>query len=146
MTEKKYSKHIIPAPIAKPKVDGYKFEALYAKEGQVNANCTMTLNLITEEFTEHGPHTHDGYQILCFIGGDLRNVRDFDAEVQIKLGEEGEIHTITSPSIVTIPPGLVHCPLTFKRIGKPILFLEICLQEKYKTIGEGAWDPPLKKR
>jgi hypothetical protein len=119
IAEKKYAKHIIPAPISKTAAEGHLGESLHAHEGELNADCSIGFQYVTEPFSEHGPHTHEGHQILCFVGGDLRNIREFDAAVQIKLGEEGEIHTMTSPSVVSIPPGLVHCPLTFKRNTRP---------------------------
>jgi hypothetical protein len=59
------------------------------------------------------------------------------------MGQEGEIVKITSPSVVTIPPGVYHCPLNFKRIGKPIYFLELMLTGSYQrtyTDGKKAVD------
>ncbi len=136
MAEKKYAKHILPAPISKTEAEGHLWDSLHAHEGELNADCSVGFQYVTQEFSEHGPHTHEGHQILCFVGGNPKNIREFDAEVQIALGEEGEIQTMTSPSVVSIPPGLVHCPLTFKRIGKPIFFIEVTLQRKYKRLGE----------
>jgi hypothetical protein len=54
-----------------------------------------------------------------------------DAEIEMGLGEEQEIHKITTPTSVYIPKGLVHCPLNFIRVGKPILFVHATLAPKY---------------
>jgi hypothetical protein len=59
---------------------------------------------------------------LYFFGRD--NMAELDAEIEIGFGEEQEIHTITTPASVYIPKGLIHCPLEFKRVGKPILFVQ----------------------
>jgi hypothetical protein len=58
------------------------------------------------------------------VGTNPKNISEFDAEIEIGLGEEGEMYTVTTPSAVSIPPGLVHGPLTFKRVGQPVFFLE----------------------
>ena len=71
-----------------------------------------------------------------FCGGDPKNIKDFDAEIEIALGDELEIQTITSPSVVSIPPGLTHCPLRVKRLTKPILFFEIVLEKEYQRDSE----------
>jgi len=80
------------------------------------------------EFEE--PHTHDYHQFLCFLGTP-ENAREFDAEVELSLGEEGEKYSITKTTIVHIPPGLVHTPINFKRIDKPVLLVNITLSPEY---------------
>jgi hypothetical protein len=45
-----------------------------------------------------------------------------------------EIQTITSPPVISLPPGLVHCPLSFKRAGKPVFFIEVSLMPKGKYV------------
>ncbi len=79
------------------------------------------------------PHTHDFDQFLVFQNADATNVEDFDAEVWLYLGPEGEQEklVITEASFVHIPAGLVHTPLEFKRIGRPIVFMDIALAKKY---------------
>jgi hypothetical protein len=47
------------------------------------------------------------------------------------MGEEGEKNIINSATIVCIPKGLVHGPLNFKKIGRPILFCDIYLSPEY---------------
>jgi hypothetical protein len=80
---------------------------------------------------EKAPMKHDFDQILCFLGGDLSNIFDFGAEIELCLGEEQEIHIINTASIVYIPKGLVHCPLNFKIIKKPVLFVDVTLTPEY---------------
>jgi len=134
MAEKKYGNCVVPAPISKVPLEGYTWESLYAHEGQINADCTISLHYITETFEEGPPHKHNAQQVMAFVGGDMKNIRDFDAEIEIVLGEEMEVQTITSPSVVTIPAGLLHCPLRFKRLGKPVIFLELAFERSYQRV------------
>jgi hypothetical protein len=76
------------------------------------------------------PHKHDYDQFLCFLGTP-ENTREFDAEVEVSLGDEGEKYLVDKTTIVHIPAGLTHCPLNFKRVDKPVLLVNITLSPKY---------------
>jgi hypothetical protein len=76
------------------------------------------------------PHIHDYDQFLCFLGTP-ENAREFDAEVEVSLGDEGEKYLVDKTTIVHIPAGLTHCPLNFKRVDKPVLLVNITLSPKY---------------
>ena len=77
-------------------------------------------------------HTHPYGECLLFTGLDYNNPDSFDAEVEICLGEKGEKHVINSPTIVILPPGLPHCPLTTTKVDKPFGFLAISLSGEHK--------------
>lgn len=128
----KYAKYVLPAPIRNLAIPGYRWDSVYGHQRETGADCTLCFHYITDTFEEGPPHKHDAHQIMCFVGSDLENISDFDAEIEIALGDEGEIQTITKPSIVSIPPGLMHCPLRFKRLGKPVVFIEIVLAGSYQ--------------
>ncbi|MEE8414015.1 MAG: hypothetical protein V3R96_05635 [Dehalococcoidales bacterium] len=137
MTDKKYSQYVLPAPIMRVQHEGknatgYNFSSVYAHNGELDSDHTLGFHYITEPYTEVYPHTHEGHEILCFIGGNPENINEFDAEIELLLGEEGESHVITSPSVFSLPPGLVHGPLTFHRVTKPVFFLEVTLIPKGK--------------
>ena len=71
------------------------------------------------------PHMHDAKdEYLFFTGADLMDpFKSFDAEISIMLGEDPdhmEEYTITAPSVVRIPLNFWHCPVNFKRVGKPV--------------------------
>lgn len=80
---------------------------------------------------EDTPHSHDFDQFLHFYGADASNVREFKAEVELYIGREGEKHIITATTIVHIPKGMIHCPLNFKRVDKPIIFMNVPLTPEY---------------
>jgi hypothetical protein len=77
------------------------------------------------------PHTHDFHETLCFIGGDPQDINDLGAEIEFTLG--GEKHLITSATVVSIPPDLEHCPIVFKKVTKPLIFLEISRTRNWKS-------------
>ena len=64
-------------------------------------------------------------QILVFMCSDSADSADFDAEIEFSLGEEQEKYIITKPTMIYVPRGLAHCPLNFKRIGKPVMFVNM---------------------
>jgi hypothetical protein len=69
------------------------------------------------------PHTHKYDEFLIFLGAQLPDLcSSFDAEVDFWMGEEMEKHTITSTTVIYIPKGLMHSPLNFRAIRKPVLF------------------------
>jgi hypothetical protein len=86
------------------------------------------------------PHTHDFDQFLVFQGGNPVTVNEFDAEVWLYLGggAEQEKIVITQTCFIHVPAGTVHTPLEFKRIGKPIVFIDIGITQTYvrKPTGE----------
>ena len=58
--------------------------------------------------------------------------------IEYYLGDEGEKLVITRPSIVFIPAGMTHCPLTYTRVDKPIIFQNVAFTTEYlKTMGDG---------
>ncbi|NLM83138.1 MAG: hypothetical protein GX189_00300 [Clostridiales bacterium] len=91
------------------------------------AKIYLDFTSVTNELVMEVPHVHhavDEYIVLATA--DFKNFFDgFDAEIDIWLGEDPqrlELVTITQPAIIRIPPKLYHCPIHFRRIGKPVLF------------------------
>jgi hypothetical protein len=79
--------------------------------------------ILMEEFA----HSHDFDIYLIFLGFDPGGMGKLGAEIEMSFGEEGEKYIINSPTTVYIPKGLVHCPLEFKRVDKPVLFIHLHL-------------------
>ena len=80
------------------------------------------------------PHSHDFHEFLVFLSCNPADELDFVAKIELFLGEEGEPQVIEAPTIVCIPKGLVHGPLNFKSVGKPVLFSHIYLAPDYQRI------------
>ncbi len=64
------------------------------------------------------PHSHDYDEVLTFFGTNPEDFYDLGGEIELYLGDEP--HLITKSSIVYIPAGLQHCPLSFHRVDRPI--------------------------
>jgi hypothetical protein len=136
MVESKYGKYFLTEPklrrpwanpkLAKPKAvmqSGLNFG---------NPNLSICWECVYEPMTmDPVPHTHDFDEYLAFMGSNAEDVFDFDAEVEVYMGEEGEKHIVDKATVLYIPAGLVHCPVVYKRIGKPILFNVIGLKGEY---------------
>ncbi len=100
----------------------------FGGEDMDGADFSLGWSFLTEPFlmVEHA-HKHDFGQILFFFGGDPNNVGEFEAEVEMHLGENEEKNIITYPACVYIPAGLVHSPLNIKKVTKPIVFIDVTL-------------------
>ncbi len=130
----KYSKHLIPAPIG-PAREGPPVQTLAFSATEYGVDAGWILVPVLEpRMMQEASHKHDFHQFFCFLGGDPKNIGDFDAEIEVYLGEEGEKHVITSPTVLHIPPGLVHCPMEYKRVDKPVIHFDIYFGPEYKRI------------
>jgi hypothetical protein len=79
------------------------------------------------------PHYHDYEELIIIQGSNPADPRDFDAEIELTLGEEGEKHIITGTTLLCLPKGLVHGPLKFTRVGKTIVFVVYTMATEYEA-------------
>jgi hypothetical protein len=80
-------------------------------------------------------HHHDVDEYLIFLGAQLPDLTaNFDAEIEMFLGEEYERHVITKPTVLYIPRGMEHNPMDIKRLGKPMLFCPIHLAPYFNAV------------
>jgi hypothetical protein len=78
-------------------------------------------------------HTHDFDEYLCFLPGNPDNLNEYQAEIEISFGREGEKHLVDDPAIIYLPKGLPHGHLSFKKVVKPVSYMKICLSPRYST-------------
>ena len=135
MAESKYGKYILRATgvekpgsdvsaVLSPVLEG--IEDWAGIQHRINWKYISQPVVVVEE-----PHTHDYDEFLVFLASDASNAQDFGAEVELSLGEEGEKYIINTTSVVCIPKGLIHCPLNFRKISKPILFCNVYVAPEY---------------
>jgi hypothetical protein len=67
-------------------------------------------------------HQHPFDQWIFLIGGDGQNFLDFDADVEMFLGDGYK--KINYSCYFFVPKGMKHCPLVIKRVGKPLIFID----------------------
>jgi len=131
MAESEYAKYILKEPKGQLH-DGTEFHGFLASPEKLGLDCQILFSAIIKESLEGDepePHVHDFPHVMCFFGSNPLDLYDFDAEIEFYMGGEKQI--ITAPSVVTVPAGLVHCPLIFKRIGKPVMWVEVMLTSHY---------------
>jgi hypothetical protein len=125
----KYDQFVITKPVA---TGGYGPEFIYTGNKEYNSDFTIMFLRITEPtLMEEYPHSHEFPMYLYFMSFDPYNMGELGAEIEIGLGPEREIHTFTTTTSIYIPAGMVHCPLNFKKVTKPILFIHATMAEKY---------------
>jgi hypothetical protein len=92
---------------------------LYAKTGQWYPN------------KESQAHPYD--EILVFFGHDMNNIAYLGADITIELGKEHEKHTFNVPTVIPIPKGLPHFPITVNKVDKPYGVVRVGLATDEKT-------------
>lgn len=63
------------------------------------------------------PHTHPYPECLFFVGLDTANINYLGAEIECGIGQE--LYTFNDPTVLTIPAGVPHGPITTKRLFSP---------------------------
>lgn len=132
MSEGKYDKYFVKNPTTEgrfgPRLVFFSrnHESVGEKDYSVQWTCITEPYLMVEE-----PHSHDFDQFLHFYSGISTDITDFDAVVEMSLGEEIEKHIITEPTVLYIPANTIHCPLNFKVINKPVVFMNVALTPEY---------------
>jgi len=75
------------------------------------------------------------------VGLDPDNPDYLGAEMEIRFGEEQEVHVFDTPTVVIAPKGVVHCPLITRKVEKPYGFTAICLAHEHDTTWLGGDKP-----
>lgn len=142
MAKDKYGKYFFKNPIVPGKFcDRLMFFSQQHAETE-EKNFSILWNCITEPFLMvNDPHAHDFDQFLHFYSADPKHMKEFDAVVEIYLGKEQEKHIITEPTVLHIPKDTIHCPLNFKTVNKPVIFMNIALTPQY-VMGKKGTPPP----
>ena len=132
MPEALYDKYFVPIPPGKggffPVVVSNGARDYEGSEFSLRVHYIATNGILIKE-----PHSHDFEQFYFFFGADLANSSDFGAEVEFFLGQEGVKRIISAPTSVHVPKYMVHGPLNFKKVDRPIIFIDVLLSAQYYT-------------
>ncbi len=133
MAEGKYGKYILRQTKATGKGPSVMPVALEGQKDWAGIGHRMVWSHVVQpgQFGQE-LHSHDFEEFYCFLGNDARDSFDFGAEVEVSLGKEGEKQTIDHTSIVCVPKGLIHGPINFKKVTKPILFCNIYMAPEHR--------------
>ncbi len=109
------------------------------------APLNFTWGVHTKTGSWHGdmdPHSHPFPECLIFVGLDTANVNYLGAEVTCCLGPEQETYTFSEPTIVFLPPGLPHGPITTDRVYSPRGFgcwsVELSVESEINFMGKSV--------
>ncbi len=137
MAKKEYSHLIKPLRVQKGP------EGLYAEprawmEGKdlEGFNAHFSYGFIKKPGVCHpieGALIHPYDECLVFEGTDNSNILYLGAEVSIELGEEREEYVFNEPSVVLIPKGTPHGPVTVKKVDRTIVHYSIGLATDYQA-------------
>jgi hypothetical protein len=145
MAETKYGKYIIREPLEKGMAPMLHICGEEGCVGAVFGNFPVEVQLlcISEPIAfPHPAHAHDADEIFFIFGSNPLNYYDFDAEIEIHFGEEGEKHIIDSTSIIFMPKGLIHGPIAITKVNKPFQWMHVLFTPKYDmTMGDVSLHP-----
>lgn len=107
------------------------FDGWMAKKDQLGLDFTFGHQFVRKAFKGDNPtHSHNFWEFMAWYGSNPDDPDDFDAEVVFYFGPELEKHIFTKPTIIALPPNLVHHPFEITRLGKPIIQIEIMIGNK----------------
>ncbi len=138
MAESKYGKYIVTeliVPEEKKRIAAayskYATRILWMDEnvvpGAFHMNTAWYLNAAAT--LEDRPHVHDADEIIGFFGNDADNPYDLGGELEIWI--EDEKHVVDKSAMIFVPAGVKHCPLTLKRVDRPIFHFTIVPGPRY---------------
>ena len=78
---------------------------------------------------EEKSHSHQFDEIVTLFGSDPEDPRNLCGEVEFWLDDEE--YTITKSCIIYVPKGIMHCPLIFHRVDRPIFHYIVGNASKY---------------
>jgi hypothetical protein len=97
----------------------------------LNVNFTMSLHNAPGAYRK-APHVHPYDEVYIFFGHKTDELSYLGAELTVELGEEREKHSFDVPTVVSIPRGLPHFPLTCDRVDAPYRLMNVGLAPVYK--------------
>lgn len=111
---------------------GWTGTSIWAHHNEYSAGISLGYHCVVTPYDVRMHHGHEFHETLCFLSGDPENPGDLGAEGMVRLGDEQEENYFNKPSIISMPPGLTHCPMLIDNITKPVIFLEVSATSIYK--------------
>ena len=132
MAETKYGKYIVRGTKEKNPSDkpGVRTRMLETEDWVIDAPHLNWKYVSKPAMVIEKPLSHDFDEFLVFTGTNPAEPDEFDAEVEVAMGKEGEMSTIKTPSIICLPKGMVYGPVNFTKVSKPVIFCTISLAPK----------------
>ena len=78
---------------------------------------------------KHHPHVHESFdEVFLFLGQDQGDPGQLHGRLDCCIGPDGpeqERFTITKPTAITMKHGVWHLPLSFRKVERPMVFMNI---------------------
>jgi hypothetical protein len=137
MAKKEYENLVKPLKVQQPPAGLYTEPRVWMEGKDLEGfNAHFSYGFIKKRGPFHpmeGAIVHPYDECLIFAGLNHTNIRYLGAEISIGLGEEQEVHKFSKPSVVVIPKGTPHGPVTVNKLEKPIIHYTIGLAPDYKA-------------
>jgi hypothetical protein len=139
MSTSKYEKYVIRDPVflspARTLPGSTLARFLNASEQAIKEAKTILSYAWVEKDTPQGkenwgePQSHDFDEIFLFMGLNRNNSKDLGAEIEFWMGygKDTEIITLNTSSMIFIPRNVIHLPIKYKNVRKPLLRIIIGL-------------------
>lgn len=131
---KRYWMNIVRGPFFVDYEPGWAGTSIWAHHNEYKNGTSLGYHCIISTYDVRYTHSHKFHELLCFLSGDPENITELGAEVSMRLGDEQEEHVFNTPTIISMPPGLKHCPLLVKNVTKPVVFLEVSMTKDFVAI------------
>lgn len=149
-TDGEFGKYIVQT-LQEPATMGDDFKAFYKTyaqrllwmdanvvPGAFQMNTSWYLNASdARPLFRHDEHVHTFDEMIGFLGSNPDDPYDLGGVIEI--GINGELHRLTKTSIIFMPGGVKHLPLSIIELHRPILHFTISLNPFYgntSTSGE----------
>ena len=105
--------------------------SVYDLEG-LPLNFTMGLyNKTGQWYPGKGAQIHSYDECMIFFGHKTDNLSYLGAEITIEIGKEHEKHTFNVPTVVSLPKGTPHFPITCNKVERPYSVMQVGLNAKH---------------
>lgn len=138
MSDSGHGKYIV-TEFTPPHVDP-KFEALRSQfqrgilylddkvvPGAIQMSCVWYLKPMTESLIK--AHQHEVPEIIGFFSSDHTKPYELGAEVEFWM--ENERFVLNKTCMIFVPAGMMHCPMIFRRVDRPVFHFSTLLQGTY---------------
>ena len=137
MAKKEYG-HLVKPMLVRNAPDGLYDEPRVWMEAKdlEGFNAHFSFGFVTKPTVFHpveGAVVHPYDEILVFGGFANNDIMHLGAEISVELGEERERHVFDRPSLVLIPRGTPHGPVTVNKVSTPFVHYSIGLAPEYKA-------------
>ena len=129
MAETKYGKYFLGEPEPGEKRSGFGSlpqTVVWTDDDVIKGSLLFWAIRITPDRIPpvHGPHTHKDPELLVMLGTDPDDPWDLGAEIELCMGPEMESHIITKSTAVYIPADFLHCPIYYRNVRRPVIFIQ----------------------